>query len=795
MADHNYLDDLNEQQRAAVEYGDGPALVIAGAGSGKTRVLTYKIVHLLNQGLNPYRIMALTFTNKAAREMKERIAALIGDNEASRLWMGTFHSIFLRLLRYNSDRIGFRHDFTIYDAADSRSLIKTIVKDMQLDDKVYKPSTLQSQISNLKNALISPSAYAADAEALKADTSTKRPLFHAVYTAYWNRCRIANAMDFDDILYYTNVLFRDNTDVLKRYQEQFQYILVDEYQDTNFAQHLIVSQLCAVHRRMFVVGDDAQSIYSFRGANIKNILTLSERFPDLRIFKLEQNYRSTQNILDAANSLIEKNKQQIPKHIFSDNNRGSRVSVIQAYSGYEESYVVANKIVELRMRQGDSFQEFAVLYRTNAQSRVLEEALRKRNIPYRIWGGLSFYQRKEVKDVISYFRLAVNPDDDEALRRIINYPARGIGDTTVGKLTAAAGTHNCSIWNVLCTPAILDTTGCNRGTVAKLNAFTALVQSFISANADGANAFEVAQKIINDTRLYSMLLTDNTPENISKQENIQELLNAVGEFVTTRTEEEGTEAIGLTNFLSEVSLATDQDSDTDSADGSRVTLMTVHAAKGLEFKNVFIVGAEEELFPSALSCDTIEGIEEERRLMYVAITRAKVNCIITFANTRYINGQTKMCTMSRFLRDIDPSLLQMQQTSASSDSGSDAEPLPFRSAFAPSTRKRFDTSAAAKSDFGHSTATIRAIYNRPAATARPGATAAPTPAAVPQGDFATHAIDEVAVGSIITHSRFGDGVITLIDTSGVDAKITVNFTNLGSKVLLMKFAKFQIKKR
>lgn len=789
MSSESYLDDLNSQQRDAVEYDGGPALVIAGAGSGKTRVLTYKIVHLLRHGTDPHRIMALTFTNKAAREMKERIATLIGEGEAARLWMGTFHSIFLRLLRYNCDRIGFRHDFTIYDAADSRSLIKTIIKDMQLDDKVYKPNTLQSQISNLKNSLISPTRYAADAAAIKADTQAKRPLFHTVYSAYWNRCRVANAMDFDDILFYTNVLFRDNGDVLQRYQEFFQYLLVDEYQDTNFAQHLIVSQLCAKHRRMFVVGDDAQSIYSFRGANIKNILTLSERFPDLRIFKLEQNYRSTQNILDAANSLIEKNKQQIPKHIFSDNNRGSKVSVIQAYSGYEESYVVANKIIELRMRQGDSYQDFAVLYRTNAQSRVLEEALRKRNIPYRIWGGLSFYQRKEVKDVISYFRLAVNPDDDEALRRIINYPARGIGDTSVGKLTKAAGDHNCSIWNVLCTTTILDTAGFNRGTIAKLNTFTSLVQSFVAENINGKNAYEVAQKIINDTHVYSILLTDNTPENISKQENIQELLSGVGEFVSTRTEEEGTAAIGLSNFLSEVSLATDQDSDTESTDGSRVTLMTVHAAKGLEYKNIIIVGAEEELFPAALSSDSPEGIEEERRLMYVAITRAKFNCIITYANTRYINGQTKMCNPSRFLRDIDPSLLTMTQTSAShngDDFGVQRQPMAFK----PASQPRFKPSASRNADYGHSTSTIRAIYNRPTATP------ASTPeAATAQGGFTPHSVDEIAVGSLIVHSRFGDGVITHIDRSGADTKITVNFTNLGSKVLLMKFAKFRITKK
>lgn len=506
----HYLSQLNPQQREAVEYMGGPQLVIAGAGSGKTRVLTYKIVHLLAHGFEPYRIVALTFTNKAAREMRERIEALVGHDTAKRLWMGTFHSIFGRILRQNADRLGFKPSFTIYDAADSKALIKTIIKDMNLDDKVYKASTVQSAISMAKNALVSPEHYAADADLMEADRRAKRPLVHEIYCTYRQRCKVAGAMDFDDLLYYTNVLLRDNPDVRHHYQEFFRYVLVDEYQDTNFAQHCIVTELCRDSNSLTMVGDDAQSIYSFRGANIKNILNLQRAYPTLRIFKLEQNYRSTRNIVDAANSLIDKNREQIHKHVFSNNDAGQKIEVINSSTDYEEAYLVANRIARLHRETHDSLDEFAVLYRTNAQSRRLEESLRKRNISYRIYGGLSFYQRKEVKDAIAYFRLAVNPDDDEAMRRIINYPARGIGETTVGKLTAAAIADRVSMWSVLNDPAAhsLDVNG---GTLKKLDAFRTLIAGFVRQNSEGADAYTLATAIIGQTRLLSSLMSDNTP--------------------------------------------------------------------------------------------------------------------------------------------------------------------------------------------------------------------------------------------------------------------------------------------
>ncbi|MDE6332257.1 MAG: UvrD-helicase domain-containing protein, partial [Muribaculaceae bacterium] len=570
-----YLDKLNEPQRNAVTWLDGPELVIAGAGSGKTRVLTYKIVHLLAHGYEPWRIMALTFTNKAAREMRERIEKLTGPETAGKLWMGTFHSIFAKILRINSERIGFRSDYTIYDTADSKSLVKMIVKDMNLDEKIYKASSVMNSISMAKNALISPEAYLADKDLMEADRRARRPETVRIYHNYCNRCRVNNAMDFDDLLYHTNILLRDNPDILRHYQEYFRYILVDEYQDTNFAQHLIVSQLCAATHNLCVVGDDAQSIYSFRGANIRNILNLRKSYPDLRVFKLEQNYRSTQNIINAANSLIAKNSMQIPKEVFSRNAPGDRVEVVKCYSDLDEATLVASRISQVKMSTADSYDEFAVLYRTNAQSRVLEEALRRRNIPYRIYGGLAFYQRKEIKDAVAYFRMAVNPDDDEALKRIINTPARGIGETTLKKLAGAAMLHGVSIWQVLTDPLNYPV-DINKGTRRKIEGFIALVNRFIEENEKGVDAALLSRMIIGDTRLMAMLVSDTTPESISKRENIQELLNAATEFVNDRTEQEGDEAdISMQRFLTEVSLATDQDMK-DVADGNpqRITLMT-----------------------------------------------------------------------------------------------------------------------------------------------------------------------------------------------------------------------------
>ncbi len=782
----DYLDKLNEQQRAAVEYCDGPQLVIAGAGSGKTRVLTYKIVHLLRQGLEPWRIMALTFTNKAAREMRERIEPLAGPDVASQLWMGTFHSVFSRLLRRNAELLGFRPDFTIYDQSDSRSLIKLLVKEMELDDKLYKPATLQAQISNAKNALITPDDYVRNQDLIDADRDAMRPATAEIYNRYWKRCHIAGAMDFDDLLLYTNILLRDHPDVLERYQDFFSYILVDEYQDTNFSQHLIVHQLSKKHNRLCVVGDDAQSIYSFRGANIDNILRLQRYYPDLKTFKLERNYRSTQTITDAANTLIEKNKGQIAKHLFSKNQLGERIPVIQCYSDYEEAYVVANQIAALKARQGDSYEDYAVLYRTNAQSRLLEEALSnggrrdkhgnmRSAIPYRIYGGLSFYQRKEVKDAICYFRLVINPDDDEALRRVINYPSRGIGDTTVGKLTHCATHNGVSLWQVINNGQHYGL-NVNRGTQAKLDGFATLMKGLIALNRDGTDALTMARETVKRTQIKSVLLGDSGPENISRIENLDELVNAVNDFQQGKVES-GDDHCQIGDFLAETSLLTDQDM--NDPDGEKVTLMTVHAAKGLEFRNVIIVGVEEDLFPSAMSAGSLYQIEEERRLLYVAITRAEVNCVITYATSRYHNGQTKSCVMSRFLRDIAPEYLLMGSTNSA--------PMPSR------TRNRWDD----WDDEPLATATTRpkrAQYtppqeSRPVTPSRP---AVPTPAPAPVGNFTLHTPDELHEGVEILHQRFGRGTVTIIDTSGNDAKIDVRFNDGQARKLLLKFAKFEI---
>lgn len=763
-----YLDKLNPQQRDAVTYTDGPALVIAGAGSGKTRVLTYKIVHLLTHGYEPWRILALTFTNKAAREMRERIEQLVGPKTASRLWMGTFHSIFARLLRQNAERIGYKSNFTIYDTADSKSLVKSIIKDMDLDDKIYKPSAVLSAISAAKNALISPEKYATLKDVMDADKQSRRPLIYSIYRTYCDRCFSSGAMDFDDLLYYMNVLLRDNPDLLHHYQEFFRYVLVDEYQDTNFAQHVIVSQLCRENQNLCVVGDDAQSIYSFRGANISNILNLKRGYPNLQIFKLEQNYRSTQNIINAANSLIDKNTQQIKKNVFSKNEPGQRIEVVQSYSDFEEGYLVANRISQVKMRSHDSFEDFAILYRTNAQSRVLEESLRKRNIPYRIYGGLSFYQRKEVKDAIAYFRLAVNPYDDEALKRIINYPARGIGETTVNKLWRCAIDNKVSIWDII-TNLDTYTPGVNSGTAKKLTAFSDMIQRFIDMNRQGATAEEVAARIIADTRILAVLLTDNTPENLSKQENINELMSGVREFVLNRTEE-GNDDLSLTSFLGEVSLATDQDLEEGDDAQERVTLMTAHAAKGLEFNNVFIVGVEEDLFPSAMSNGSLSEIEEERRLLYVAITRARKFCMLSYASSRYRNGMTTMCSPSRFIRDIDPAYLQLSSGTVLST------PKPSFASY----RSSYHTPASApRRSSATSTSAPAPAPNQPAKdTNVPGA--------------AIHKAGELEVGTVIEHTRFGRGTVTDIDTSQPDTRITVDFDNTGERVLLLKFARFSI---
>jgi len=772
MIEPDYLSALNDAQRAAVEYLGGPELVIAGAGSGKTRVLTYKIVHLLEQGHDPRRILALTFTNKAAREMRDRIEALVGTDVASRLWMGTFHSIFSRILRMNAERIGFRRTYTIYDASDSKSLVRTIIKDMDLDDKVYRPGTVLGDISMAKNALYSPEDYASDKALMESDRAARRPRTVEIYKAYRDRCHIADAMDFDDLLYYTNILLRDNPDVLENLQNYFSYVLVDEYQDTNFAQHVIVRQLCGKRQNLCVVGDDAQSIYSFRGANIRNILDLRKTFPSLATYKLEQNYRSTRNIIGAANTLIACNKEQIHKDVFSQNDEGQRIEVVACENDYMEGYAVANRLSQVRMRSHSPLSEFAILYRTNAQSRVLEESLRNRNIPYRIYGGLAFYQRAEVKDVVSYFRLAVNPDDDEALRRVINKPARGIGETTLKKLTAAAIGAGVSIWAVLTDPQQYHL-NVNSGTLKKLGVFVDLVNRFRMADAAAATADELAREIIQATGLLQMYLSDSTPENISKRDNILELIKAVDEFMEKRRELDGENRPTMSEFLAEVSLLTDQD--TDSGERECVTLMTIHAAKGLEFDNVFVVGVEEELLPSSM-CRDARDVEEERRLMYVAITRARSFCMLSYARQRMVNGMTRPSNPSRFISEIDARYLQPvagTRLPAAARSRRQMQPEPMTAA---------------------KPAVVAGRCVSHTAVSAPGSPVKSSVADDPvTTDFTIHASAELSVGMRMEHPRFGFGRIICINTDDADHKIVVRFESDGSeRKLLLKFAKFRI---
>ena len=767
------LEKLNEAQREAVLYTGGPQLVIAGAGSGKTRVLTYKIAHLLTEGYEPWRILALTFTIKAANEMKERIAALVGRNVASRLWMGTFHSIFSRILHANAEAIGFRNDFTIYDTADSRSLIKSIIKEANLDDKIYKPATVQSIISNAKNALITPAAYAQNRELRDMDNKQKRPLLYSIYNTYWSRCFKAGAMDFDDLLLYTNILFRDHPDVAQRYRDLFRYVLVDEYQDTNFSQHLIVSQLCRDSGKLCVVGDDAQSIYSFRGANIGNILNLKREYPDLRIDKLEQNYRSTQNIVDAANSLIKKNRNQIPKNVYSHRQRGSKVALYSALSDYEEGYIIANRIKEMHLLNNMLYNDFAILYRTNSQSRTLEEALRKRNIPYRIYGGLAFYQRKEIKDAVAYLRLVINPDDEEALKRVINYPSRGIGDTTVNKILSAAHTHNSGVWDVLSRTTEYNLS-VNSGTRSKLAGFVELITS-LQQLATEVTITEVVEQVLKRSGIIADIYSSDTPENVSRQENINELINGVQEFYSNSIEE-GIGEVTLADFLSEISLITDQDRN-DEGNEDKVTLMTIHASKGLEFPNVFITGMEEDLFPSVMSLDEPSQIEEERRLLYVAVTRAQENCIMSYAQTRFRNGKTNSCRPSRFIKDFDPALLDRHdddnRVATENRGGRESSRINF------SWGKASIPDVSTPSYQQESKRPLRRIYadkNEPAQ---------------PRDSVATSS-GELQPGCRISHDRFGKGVVEVIEGSGDNCKITVQFDVVGRKQLLLKFAKFTI---
>ena len=780
----DYIEELNEGQRNAVLYNDGPSLVIAGAGSGKTRVLTYKIAYLLENGYQPWNILALTFTNKAAREMKERIARQVGPERARHLWMGTFHSMFLRILHVEAGHIGFTSQFTIYDTADSKSLIRSIIKEMGLDEKVYKPGMVQARISNAKNHLVSPAGYANNKEAYEGDRAAKVPALRDIYQRYWERCRQADAMDFDDLLFYTFLLFRDHPEVLARYQDQFRYILVDEYQDTNFAQHSIVLQLAKNHQHVCVVGDDAQSIYSFRGADIDNILYFTKVYPDTKVFKLEQNYRSTQTIVRAANSLIEKNQWQIRKEVFSEKEKGEAIGVYQAYSDVEEGDIVVNKIAELRREKRYAYSDFAILYRTNAQSRIFEEAMRKRSMPYRIYGGLSFYQRKEIKDVIAYFRLIVNPNDEEAFKRIINYPARGIGDTTVGKIIAAATGHNVSLWTVLCEPLAYGL-NFNKGTVGKLQAFRELISAFITDAAE-KNAYEIGADIIRQSGIINDVCQDNSPENLSRKENIEELVNGMSDFCAQR-QEEGNPNVLLGDFLSEVSLLTDQDSDKD-GDDEKITLMTVHSAKGLEFKNVFVVGMEENLFPSSMVGDSPRALEEERRLFYVAITRAEEHCFLSYAKTRFRYGKMEFGSPSRFLKDIDIRFLRLPQ-----DAGMFRRVEEEAAAFRRENARGFAPDKEDAPYGGKERVSVRPKQQIIAPTVpRNLKRVAPSANTASTSPSAGASANRVQQGQLIEHERFGLGEVLKVEGEGDNAKATIRFKNAGDKQLLLRFARFKV---
>lgn len=764
----NLLSGLNEGQRRAVEYCDGPQLVIAGAGSGKTRVLTYKIAYLLDredEALNPWNILALTFTNKAAREMKERIGRLVGQDRAFYLQMGTFHSVFARILRAEAEHLGFASNFTIYDQADSRSLVKSIINRMQLDDKVYKPAAVADRISMAKNHLLLPQQYAVSSWAAD-DAQHKRPLVGQIYNMYMERCRQANAMDFDDLLVHTYLLLRNHDDVRQKYVDRFRYILVDEYQDTNYAQQEIVLLLAHDHGRLCVVGDDAQSIYSFRGANIDNILNFQKMFVGARLFKLEQNYRSTQLIVQAANSLIRKNEKQIHKDVFSKNEEGERLILKPAYSDKEEAMIVCNDIKRIRKNEHCEFSDFAILYRTNAQSRSFEEQMRKENIPYRIYGGLSFYQRKEIKDVIAYFRVVANPDDEEALRRIINYPTRGIGDTTFAKIVDTASTHGVSLWKVIQQPIVFGLQFA-KGTQTKIDGFKTLVEGWAQRLAS-EDAYELGHSIIMESGISKEIYGSTNPEDLSRQENLEEFLGGMQDFVENRKEEDRENEIGLSDFLQEVALLTDLDSDGD-ADQPKVTLMTIHSAKGLEFPTVFVVGLEENIFPSPMCVNSVRELEEERRLLYVAITRAEKHCILTCAQNRFRYGRMESDTPSRFIKDFDPSLLRVE-----GGRSFHAEIPSYRSPYG-GTRQ-------------------------PQQNPRPVATqfvADPKPRLVPvrhETPLPQSAIGDIGLkeGNVIEHQRFGVGTVVKVEGSGENAKATVTFKNAGTKQLLLKFARYTI---
>lgn len=829
------LNDLNEAQRAAVEYIDGPSLVIAGAGSGKTRVLTYKIAYLLSQGMKPWSIMALTFTNKAAREMKERIGKLVGNDLAQHLYMGTFHSIFSRILRAEAEHIGFNNNFTIYDESDSRSLIKAIVKEMGLDDKKYKPAAVHAKISMAKNNLMSAAAYESDAAIFEQNKRAQMPEVGKIFVAYVQRCKQANAMDFDDLLTLTYQLFREHEDIRHKYAARFDYVLVDEYQDTNHVQMSIVMQLCQEKQRVCAVGDDSQSIYSFRGANIDNILNYQRQFQGTRLFKLEQNYRSTQTIVEAANSLIKHNRNQIPKDVFSENAKGEKILYKPAYSDKEEAAIVAKDVKRIRREDGCQYSDFAILYRTNAQSRSFEEEFRKQGIPYRIYGGLSFYQRKEIKDIIAYFRLVANPDDEEAIKRIINYPARGIGATTVLKIADCAHQNQVSFWEVIGAPERYGL-AVTKGTMNKLETFRLLISSFIE-RAQTTDVYELGDAIIKESGISQDIMSGKDADDLARQENLEEFLSGMSAFVEERREEGRFDELFLQDYLQDVALLTDADSDGDK-DEPRVSLMTVHAAKGLEFPTVFVVGLEENIFPSPLSAASLRELEEERRLLYVAITRAEKHCILTNAKNRWRYGKMEFDNPSRFIDEIDGKLIDSLDEAGGSLFGSRADSMsdqpewaraqrsrrPWEDAEQPRYSSRYQNSKPVASQFladpkpslfddepetshtsGRSSLSegnfksVRALNaakrymethsSHPASRSTGSSAASVSSSAASSAGSSSCGLQE---GMKIEHQRFGRGTVLKIEGTGENTKATVEFVHSGTKQLLLKYAKFTV---
>lgn len=798
------LNDLNDAQRAAVEYIDGPSLVIAGAGSGKTRVLTYKIAYLLSQGMKPWSIMALTFTNKAAREMKERIGKLVGDDLAQHLYMGTFHSIFSRILRAEAEHIGFNNNFTIYDESDSRSLLKAIIKEMGLDDKTYKPAAVHARISMAKNNLVTAEAYDSDPAILEQNKRAKMPAIGKIYVAYVQRCRQANAMDFDDLLMLTFQLFRDHEEIRQKYAGRFDYILVDEYQDTNHVQMSIVMQLCKEKLRVCAVGDDSQSIYSFRGANIDNILNYQKQLPGTQLFKLEQNYRSTQTIVEAANSLIHHNRNQIQKEVFSKNDKGEKILYKPAYSDKEEALIVAKNIQRIKRQDDCGYDQFAILYRTNAQSRSFEEEFRKQGIPYRIYGGLSFYQRKEIKDIIAYFRLVANPDDEEAFKRIINYPARGIGATTVMKIADCAHLNQVSFWEVI---GNIEHYGLNvnKGAQTKLENFRLLLSSFID-RSHTLDVYELGDAIIRESRISEDIMSGKNADDLARQENLEEFLSGMQTFVAGRQEEGRMDEAYLTDYLQDVALLTDADSEGEK-DEPRVSLMTIHAAKGLEFATVFVVGLEENIFPSPLAAVSVRELEEERRLLYVAITRAEKHCILTNAKNRFRYGKMEFDNPSRFIDEIDASLIEGGEEAPESSFGGGRSSyggygseggyggkMPWdrdRSGY----RREYQNAKPVASQFMadpkpgfKSVRAVNAVHRIMGDTASSSSVAL----AGSSASKASSAAGSLSEGCRIEHQRFGIGTVLKIEGTGENTKATVEFLNAGTKQLLLKFAKFTI---